>query len=166
MVRSSIGQEPVSTTTMDTLTPVPDPTGASTAGTDKAAGERTRARHLVRGVEPGPFSLRPLPPFRLMGGLGVSGAGRRGDPQPGSPPPLAFSPKSCGDYPPEGRDNPLGTCDFHLEFFPSRTGVVDGPRQVRGGREWDGPHVHIFGPVGEQVGEAQTDGPEHEAESR
>ena len=62
----------------------------------------------------------------------------------GSPPPLAFSPKSCGDYPPEGRDNPLGTCDFHLEFFPSRTGVVDGPRQVRGGREWDGPHVGRF----------------------
>ena len=75
MVRSSIGQEPVSTTTMDTLTPVPDPTRASTAGTEKAAGERTRARHLVRGVEPGPFSLRPLPPFRLMGGPGVSGAG-------------------------------------------------------------------------------------------
>ena len=146
MVRSSIGQEPVSTTTMDTLNPVPDPPTprASTAGTDKAAGERTRARHLVRGVEPGPFSLRPLPPFRLMGGLGVSGAGRRGDPQPGSPSPLAFSPKSCGDYPPEGRDNPLGTCDFHLGFSPSRTGVVDGPRQVRGGREWDGPHVHIY----------------------
>ena len=169
MVRSSIGQEPVSTTTMDTLPPCPTPPGLH--GRDGQGGGRENPGPAPprRGVEPGPFSLRPLPPFRLMGGgTGcVSGAGRRGDPQPGSPSPLAFSPKSCGDYPPEGRDYPPGTCDFRLEFFfPSRTGVVDGPRQVRGGREWDGPQVHIFGPVGKQVGEAQTDGPEHEAESR
>ena len=61
---------------------------------------------------------------------------------------------------------PWGLVIFTSSFFPSRTGVVDGPRQVRGGREWDGPHVQIFGPVSKQVGEAHTDGPGHEAESR
>ena len=44
--------------------------------------------------------------------------GGEGTHNPGLPLHWLFLSKSCGDYPPEGRDNPLGTCDFHLEFFP------------------------------------------------
>ena len=69
---------------------------------------------------------------------------------------------------PMGRDNPLGTCDFHLQFwsFPDWGGRRPAASE-RGQGVGRPARARLFlAPVSEQVGEARTDGPEHEAESR
>merc|ERR1739842_262118 len=97
--------------------------------------DRTSVAYLVHAVEGGGPVHRhggllpwlgtnqvqregPPPPGNLSRGGWVSRVrDGEGTHNPGLPLRWLFSPKSCGDYPPEGRDNPPGTCDFHLEFF-------------------------------------------------